>query len=101
VSSASACRHRGRLGVTGGQRGDGALGLAGLALALEDGVDEIALAQLAEAVDGQLLGQLVQVGERGVLQRGAGQDGHVAFSSGSFGRASGRVEGSGRRRGPA
>ena len=44
-------------------------------LAGEDRVDQVGLAQAAEAVDAELVGEQVQVGERALLQRGAVQDG--------------------------
>ncbi len=48
-------------------------------LAREDGLDEIGLAQAAEAVDPELVGEQVQIGERALLQGGAVQDGrHVS-----------------------
>ncbi len=43
-------------------------------LAREDGVDQVILAQTAEAVDAELVGEQVQVRERALLQGGAFQD---------------------------
>ena len=43
-------------------------------LAGEDRVDEVGLAQPAEAVDAELVGEQVQVGERALLERVAVQD---------------------------
>ena len=56
---------RGSLGLRVGVR----LGRAGLTG--DDGVDQLGLAQAAEAVDPELVGQQVQVGERALLQLGA------------------------------
>src|SRR4051812_30923052 len=46
------------------------------ALVLDDAVDELGLAQAAEAVDAELRRDRVQIGERARLQGGAGQNGH-------------------------
>src|SRR5439155_18143741 len=56
------------------------------ALLDEDGVDEIGLAQPAEAVHAELVGDQVQVGQRALLQRGAVQYGSHAGPLDSVGR---------------
>ena len=53
----------------------GGLGLVGAGLALDDRVDQFGLAQPAEAVDTELVGEQVQIGEWALLQRGAVQNG--------------------------
>jgi hypothetical protein len=52
-----------------GDRGDGLIGLPG-----DDRVDQLGLAQAAEAVDAELVGEQVQIGEWALLQSGAVQD---------------------------
>src|SRR5262249_27701599 len=49
----------------------GRVGGRGAALARDDRVDQLLLAQTAEAVDAQLRGDRVQIGERAVRKRGA------------------------------
>ena len=61
--------------------GSAATSSASRRLAREDGVDELGLAQAAEAVDAELVGEQVQVGERALLQGGAVQDGGHEISS--------------------
>ncbi len=53
----------------------GLIHLGGTGLALEDRVHELGLAQTAEAVHTELVGEQVQVGQRALLQSGAIQDG--------------------------
>jgi len=92
----------GPLGLRGGD-GDGLVGHVGLlrrrvlsghgagcgwrglaALAGENRVDEIRLAQAAEGVEADLRGDGVKIGERAGLERGAVEHGHVG-SSGKVG----------------
>ena len=57
--------------------GSARLGLAGrlgAGLAGDDGVDQLLLAQTAESVDAELVGEQVKVGERALLQLGPVQD---------------------------
>jgi hypothetical protein len=86
------------LGVVGVLVGRAVLGAA---LALEDRVDEVGLAQAAVAVDGELTGEGVQVGEGALFESGTGQHGHdgVLLWRSVVGRRPARVDVSGRRPG--
>ena len=71
----------------------------GAGLARDDRVDQVGLAQAAEAVDAELVGDQVEVGERALLERVAVQDGRhvVLLGSVMVGWRSGRVVRSGRQ----
>ena len=80
--AAAAAAARAGLGL-GGDLVDGLLGdRLGVVAALvgDDPVDEVGLAQTAEAVEAELRGDRVQIGEGARLQGGAGQHGHEASS---------------------
>src|SRR5439155_20956889 len=74
ATAPTAARALGGLGVRSGVLDCAGAVLA--ALAGEDRVDEVGLAQPAVAVDAELGGERVQVGERAVLEAAAIQDGH-------------------------
>jgi hypothetical protein len=99
AAPAAAPRARRRLGggLVDDVRADADADVAVVVVALaplvgDDALDELGLAQAAEAVDPELGGDRVQIGERAGLQRGAGQNGHgSSFVGVGVGRRPGRV----------